>query len=96
MSKPFATKGEFVTFISENNDISKKEVESIIGIFTSSITRALKQGKDVHLIGFGSFYVSDVAGRDGRNPRTGVPLKIKAYKAPKFKAGKKLKDACKK
>jgi DNA-binding protein HU-beta len=53
----------------------------------------LKDGVDVRLTGFGSFGVADRAAREGRNPRTGEPVKIAASRQAKFKAGKGLKDA---
>lgn len=56
----------------------------------------MEQGKEISLIGFGSFSVSKIEARNGRNPRTGEALKIAAYNQPKFKVGQKLKDACNK
>ena len=87
-------KGEFISFIAENESITKVEAEKIIDAFTRNVTKALGSKEDVQLIGFGGFSVSDVAARDGRNPRTGEAMKIAAYRQPKFKAGAKLKDAC--
>ena len=55
--------------------------------------RELKEGEKVQLVGFGTFEVSERAAREGRNPQTGKTMKIAACKAPKFKAGKALKDA---
>ena len=57
------------------------------------MTEELKKGEKVQLVGFGTFEVSERAAREGRNPQTGKVMKIKASKAPKFKAGKALKDA---
>ena len=59
----------------------------------AAITEALVKGDKVPLVGFGTFAVSERAAREGRNPRTGETMKIEASKAPKFKAGKALKDA---
>jgi DNA-binding protein HU-beta len=59
----------------------------------AQITKSLKDGNDVSLIGFGSFTVKDRPARTGRNPRTGDEIKIAACKAAGFKAGKPLKDA---
>ena len=56
-------------------------------------TEQLKAGEKVQLVGFGTFEVSERAAREGRNPQTGKTMKIEACKAPKFKAGKALKDA---
>jgi DNA-binding protein HU-beta len=58
-----------------------------------SIKKALKKGDTVSLVGFGTFKVGKRAARNGRNPRTGAVIKIKAAKVPKFTAGKGLKDA---
>ena len=55
--------------------------------------KSLKAGDKVQLVGFGTFEVSERAAREGRNPQTGKTMTIAACKAPKFKAGKALKDA---
>ena len=86
-------KGEFVSFIAKNEDMSKVDAEKIIDAFTRNATKALADKNSVQLIGFGNFLVSDVAARNGRNPQTGQTIKISAYKQPKFKVGQKLKDA---
>ena len=59
----------------------------------AAIKEALKKGDTVTLVGFGTFKVGKRAARNGRNPRTGATIKIKAAKVPKFSAGKGLKDA---
>ena len=61
--------------------------------FVDVVTEELKKGEKVQLVGFGTFEVSERAAREGRNPQTGKTMKIDACKAPKFKAGKALKDA---
>lgn len=86
-------KSEFITYMSEQNSCTKAEAEKTIDMFVSSATGALGQGETISLIGFGNFSVSKVEERDGRNPRTGEVIKIKAYNQPKFKVGQKLKDA---
>ena len=70
----------------------KKLAEEAINCVIESITKALKKGESVTLVGFGTFKVAKRAARTGRNPQTGKPIKIKAKKVPKFTAGKKLKD----
>ncbi len=70
----------------------KKAAEDAVNCVLSSITKALKKGEKVTLIGFGTFSVVKRAARTGRNPQTGKEIKIKAKKVPKFVAGKKLKD----
>ena len=86
-------KGEFITYISDKNKITKAEASKMLDMFTSSVIDALGAGKEISLIGFGNFLVSKVAARDGRNPQTGASIKIPAYNQPKFKVGKTMKDA---
>jgi DNA-binding protein HU-beta len=86
-------KSEFVNYISEKHSCTKIEAEKVIDMFVSSVIDALGAGNEISLVGFGSFSVSKVAARTGRNPRTGESLKIAAYNQPKFKVGQKLKDA---
>jgi len=86
-------KGDFIKFISENNNCTQGIAEKVINMFTSSVIDAISKGKEISLIGFGSFSVQKVEAREGRNPRTGNALKIGAYNQPKFKVGQKLKDA---
>ncbi|MEM6338725.1 MAG: HU family DNA-binding protein [Pseudomonadota bacterium] len=87
-------KGNFVSYIADKHNCTKAEAERVVDMFTSSVIGALGEGNDVSLVGFGSYSVSEVASRPGRNPRTGDPIQIKAYKQPRFKVGQKLKDAC--
>ena len=87
------TKGELVEKIAGEAGISKKEAGEALKAFTGSISDALAKGDSVPLVGFGTFSISERAARTGRNPQTGATIQIKASKAPKFKAGKMLKDA---
>ena len=86
-------KTEFIAAVAENADISKKDAEKAIKAFADVVTEELKKGEKVQLVGFGTFEVSERAAREGRNPQTGKTMKIAACKAPKFKAGKALKEA---
>lgn len=86
-------KTELITAIAENAEISKKDAEKALKAFSDAVTEELKKGGKVQLVGFGTFEVSERAAREGRNPQTGKTMKIAACKAPKFKAGKALKDA---
>jgi DNA-binding protein HU-beta len=72
---------------------TKKEAQGAVDCVLDSITKALKKGDDVTLVGFGTFKVVKRKARKGRNPQTGAEIKISASKAPKFTAGKALKDA---
>ncbi len=72
---------------------SKKEAQAAVDRVFSSITKALGKGDSVTIVGFGTFKVADREARKGRNPQTGEAITIAARKAPKFVAGKALKDA---
>ena len=85
-------KTELVAAIADEAGLSKKDAEKALKAFTDVVTEELKKGEKVQLVGFGTFEVSERAAREGRNPQTGVAMKIAASKAPKFKAGKALKD----
>ena len=74
---------------------TKKEAQAAVECVLSSITKALKKGDAVTLVGFGTFKVTKRKARMGRNPQTGEEIKIKASKAPKFTPGKALKEAVK-
>lgn len=86
-------KSELIDQIADAAGISKAAAGRALDATTASITKALKKGDTVTLIGFGSFYVGKRAARSGRNPRTGGTLQIEAANSPKFRAGKSLKDA---
>ena len=86
-------KTELITAIAESADISNTDSEKALKAFVDVVTEELKKGEKVQLVGFGTFEVSERAAREGRNPQTGKTMKIEACKAPKFKAGKALKDA---
>ena len=74
---------------------TKKEAQEAVDCVFSSITKAMKTGDTVTLVGFGTFKVVDRKARKGRNPLTGAEIDIKASKAPKFTPGKALKEAVK-
>jgi DNA-binding protein HU-beta len=74
---------------------TKKEAEATVNTIFGAITKALKKGDKVTLIGFGTFSVTKRAARKGRNPQTGKEIKIAARKVPKFTPGKGLKAAVK-
>jgi DNA-binding protein HU-beta len=85
-------KAELVAAIAENAGLSKKDSEKALAAFVSVVTDELKKGEKVQLVGFGTFEVAERKARTGRNPQTKKAIKIPASKAPKFKAGKALKD----
>ena len=85
-------KSELVDAMAKKSGLSKKDTEAALGAFTETVANALKKGDKVQLIGFGTFEVTKRAAREGKNPQTGAKIKRPASKAPKFKAGKALKD----
>lgn len=87
------TKNELISAVADTSRITKTDAAKAVEATFDIITGALKQGDEVKLIGFGTFTVVDRKAREGRNPRTGQPVMIAASKAPKFSAGKGLKDA---
>lgn len=81
-------KAELIESIAKDTGLTKTQANSALDSFTKNVVDTLKKGDRVTLVGFGTFTVSKRAARTGRNPQTGAPLKIKAKKVPKFKAGK--------
>ncbi len=87
-------KAELVSAIAEKAGIDKKkDVDKVVKAFVDVVTETLVKGDKISLIGFGTFEVRKTSARTGKNPRTGAEVKIPAKNAPKFKAGKALKDA---
>ena len=86
-------KTELIDAVADEAEVSKAEAGRAVDAVISSITKALKKGDSVTLVGFGTFQVRERAERTGRNPKTGDTIKIAASKNPSFKAGKALKDA---
>ena len=86
-------KSDLVDAIAKSADISKAAAARALEATVDTIKKTLKKGDTVSLVGFGTFKVGKRAARNGRNPRTGATIKIKAAKVPKFSAGKGLKDA---
>ena len=86
-------KNELVSAVAKQAELSKKDAGLAVEAVFDTIAKALEKGDKVQLIGFGTFDVSERAARTGRNPQTGADMTIAASKAPKFKAGKALKDS---
>ncbi|MFN4285528.1 MAG: HU family DNA-binding protein [Lacibacter sp.] len=85
-------KAELVAKIAEDAGISKTQANAAVDSFIDAVTKTLKAGGKVTLVGFGTFSVSKRSARTGRNPQTGETIKIKARKVAKFKAGKELAE----
>lgn len=86
-------KTELVAAMADKAGLTKKDADAALKAFTEVVEETLKAGNSIQLIGFGTFEVAERAERTGRNPQTGAEMVIPASKAPKFKAGKALKDA---
>ena len=89
-------KADLVAKIADSSGVSKAAATKALNAFTTTVTKALKKGDKVTLVGFGTFSVVKRKARNGINPQTGAKIKIKARKVPKFTCGKALKDAVKK
>jgi DNA-binding protein HU-beta len=87
------TKNELIAAVADKTRMTKIAAAAAVEATFDVITAALKKGGEVKIMGFGNFRVVKRAARDGRDPRTGAPVKIKASKRPRFSAGKGLKDA---
>ena len=85
-------KTELIDAMAEKTGLTKKNAEAALNAFVETVSEQLVKGDKVSLVGFGTFEVTERAAREGRNPQTGETMTIAASKAPKFKAGKGLKD----
>lgn len=85
-------KTEIVEQMAKASGLSKSDSEKALSAFTGTVSKGLKKGEKIILVGFGTFSVSKRSARTGRNPQTGAAIKIAARKVPKFSAGKTLKD----
>lgn len=85
-------KVELVAAMAEKAEMTKVDTEKALKAFVDVVTEELKNGGKVQLVGFGTFEVAERSARIGRNPKDGSTIQIPASKAPKFKAGKSLKE----
>jgi DNA-binding protein HU-beta len=83
-------KAELIAKIADDAGITKTQANATVDSFIEAVTKSLKSGNKLTLVGFGTFSVSKRAARTGRNPKTGATIKIKAKKVARFKAGKEL------
>jgi DNA-binding protein HU-beta len=87
------TKNELIASVADKAELTKTAAAHAVDATFDTITAALKKGGEVKIMGFGNFRVVKRAAREGRDPRTGAPVKIKAAKRTRFSAGKGLKEA---
>ena len=85
-------KTQLVESVAKQTSGTKADATRYVDAVVNAISGALKGGKEVRLVGFGTFYVAKRKATTGRNPRTGAPIKIAASKQPKFRPGKQLKE----
>lgn len=86
-------KSQLTAQIAEQAEITNAQASAALDATVDAITKVLKDGDSLSLVGFGTFSVGDRAARTGRNPQTGEAIQISAAKVPKFKPGKALKEA---
>lgn len=86
-------KKELISAVSEHTGCSKVDSSNCIDAFIDVVKESLSQGKEVRIVGFGTFLTADRAASQGRNPRTGEVIQIPACRVAKFKAGKELKQS---
>ena len=86
-------KNDLVVEVAKKSGMSKADVSKAVDATLEVITDALKKNDDVRLVGFGTYSVTERSASEGRNPRTGAPIKIPASKRARFKPGKGLNDA---
>ena len=86
------SKKEFVDAYAKATGETKKRAEELVNAFLGTAEEFLVKGESIQFVGWGTFEVKKRAAREGRNPSTGKPIKIKAKKVVKFKVGKKLAD----
>lgn len=86
-------KNELIAEVAKKADLTKAKAAEAVDAFIESVSKAMSKGKEVRLVGFGTFTVVKRKATEGRNPRTGAVIKIAASKQPKFKPGKALKES---
>jgi DNA-binding protein HU-beta len=86
------TKADLVEAMAKEADITKAAAAMALDAYVGALTKELKRGGKIGLVGFGTFSVSKRKAREGRNPQTGATIKIPAKKVVKFKAGKELAE----
>ena len=86
-------KAQLIEAVASSANLTKADAGRAVDAFIQAVTKSLKKGESVSLVGFGTFQVRNRSARTGRNPQTGQTITIKASKVPAFKAGKQLKDS---
>lgn len=87
-------KTELIEKVASTAEVSRTEASRVLSAIIETVTESLSKGEPVSIVGFGTFKISERGERSGRNPQTGEAITIAAQKAPRFSAGKQLKEAC--
>jgi integration host factor subunit beta len=85
-------KADLVNALKNENGFTRQQAEKIVDIFFNTMADALSNGERVEIRGFGSIFVKDYKSYTGRNPKTGLPVKVKPKRLPFFRCGKELKE----
>ena len=85
-------KAELIERVARDTGLTKADALRAIDALLDNVTKSLRKGEKVTLVGFGSFQTARRRARNGRNPQTGMPIKIAARRVPRFVPGKELKD----
>jgi DNA-binding protein HU-beta len=88
-------KAEIVARMAKDSGLTKADANRAVDALLDNVSRALKKGEKVTLVGFGTFVVYRRRARTGRDPQSGAPIKIAARRVAKFVPGKDLKEAVK-
>ena len=86
------TKSDLIAEVSRRAELTRTDADTAVNAVLDAVATALAAGEKVTLVGFGSFSVTTRAARTGRNPRTGVPLKLPESRTVRFKTSRKLRD----
>lgn len=86
------TKAVVAQEVADKTGMSRNEAVAAVEVFLDSVKDALKQGRKVSLVGFGTFYIKEKKSRNGRNPRTGEKIHIPSKRVPTFKPGKSFRE----
>ena len=86
-------KGDLVSKMASDAKITRSQANAALDSFIDGVTKTLKGGKKVTIVGFGTFATSKRKARMGRNPQTGTSIKIPSRRVARFTAGKQLKHS---
>jgi integration host factor beta subunit len=86
-------RSDLVNHLAEEGNISARRADQVVSLILDSMVAALARGERIEVRNFGIFVTKAYAAREGRNPRTGASIHVRAKRLPAFKAGKQLRDS---